>query len=226
MYRIVEAPNHDGGSISLHLPKFAEFEDEDTLKVIDILIGRVADLVDLVMLYRGKEKRLEGLANIYHDLALFTYEAHEVLNEQFINDIKERKNYMSGVITEELLKKYSQPNTKIVTFNTKVVGTSFRNKEDIDAVGDGDYVLIEPEIGNEFDPFACKVIHNDTGSHIGYIMKQNTAGIPLSKEVWENTIRKGDLYIGRVTVTGGENGKQRGLNLQVKHLHVPQEGEE
>jgi len=123
------------------------------------------------------------------------------------------------VITEDLLKKYPLDRCEISEFNTKVVGTSFRDAKDIDAVEDDDWVLIVPEIDNPYDPFACMVIHDKTNAHIGYLSKVNSIGSNLSEEVCKN-IKNGDLYVGKVETTGGTQGKTKGLNLNIRRLHI------
>lgn len=131
------------------------------------------------------------------------------------------------LITEELLNKYPDERTEITGFFTKVTGTSFREKENpgvLALVNDEDYVLIQPEFGNEYDPHACRVLHNNTGNHIGYLQMVDQAGKELSKEVWKNIVQEGDLYIGRVTRTGGTAAKKNiGFNLEVKRLHISQD---
>lgn len=122
-------------------------------------------------------------------------------------------NLAQQVITEELLLKYSNKNTKTEAFHTKIVGTTFRNQEDLDKIQNGDYVLLDPEVGNPHDPFAVRVLHNNTGNHIGYIKRE------LNKDIWENTVKLGHLYIAKVEITGGtEDKKTKGYNLTVKHV--------
>ena len=119
---------------------------------------------------------------------------------------------MGKVLNEELLAKYTPDRVEIKEFNTKIVGTTFRKPEEVALVEDGDFVLVEAEIGNVHDSYAVRVVHDDTGNHIGYMPASD-----FSKEVWENSVKNGHLFVGRVTKTGGGT-KQVGYNLRVRQL--------
>lgn len=135
-----------------------------------------------------------------------------------------------GFISEDVLMKYPPERTEVTIFNTKIVGTTFRTQDalkngqedPIEQIEDGDFIIIRQEIGNPYDEYACQIIHDKTGNHVGYLMKENTVGTQLSEEVWKN-ISNGDLYLGKITTTGGMNGKQRGFNLEVRRLHLKSE---
>jgi hypothetical protein len=135
--------------------------------------------------------------------------------EKETEDEREEYKKMSGVITEDLLRKYATPKTNIEEFYTKIVGTTFKNKEELDEVDDGDYALLDPEVDNKYDEFAVRVIHDKTGNHIGYISKE------MNEKIWKNAIYNGDLYLARITITGNTEEKQRGFNINVRHLSVP-----
>ena len=120
------------------------------------------------------------------------------------------------VITEDLLVRYHPDTVDIEVFHSKVVGTSFRKNAageplDLSFVQDGDFVLIEAEIGNPHDEFACRVVHNETETHMGYLPRET------ARDVHDGSTRKGFLYIGRVTVTGKDKAN-RGYNLQIRCL--------
>jgi hypothetical protein len=124
---------------------------------------------------------------------------------------------MGKIITEDLIAKYAPDMVDVLTFHTKVVGTTFRNPEHLKEVENGDFVLLDPEVGNPADPHAVKVLHDRTGNHIGYVRKETDNGDALASEVWHNTNFKGHLYVARVQITGA--GKENvGFNLEVKHL--------
>jgi hypothetical protein len=117
------------------------------------------------------------------------------------------ENLIKGITKEQL-----EQNYEVSVFGTKVVGTSFRNQEDIDLVEDNDYIYIEPEENNQYDPNACKVIHDKTGNHIGYIKAD------LAKDI-KQQIKQGDIFIGKAETTGGTVNKQKGINLEIRRIH-------
>lgn len=220
LYTITHIPETIGSTVSIALTE-AEINDQEILTAIELALESFGECISEALKIKTVDGRLETLSNINHDLQLFVFDTKERIKEE--ENIWEVSDFVSEVITEELLLKYAVPNRQITEFNTKVVGTSFRNPEDIEAVEDGDFVLLDPEVGNPHDPFACRVVHDKTGAHIGYVKKIDDAGKLLSKEIWENTIKLGDLYLGKIEVTGGVAGKAKGFNLTVRRIHVPQE---
>lgn len=117
------------------------------------------------------------------------------------------------VLTEEVLSRYSKAKKR--EFKTAAVGVTFRDPAHIDAVNTGDFGLLSPELDNEYDQHAVAIIHNETGNKVGYIKRE------LNKEIWENIVNNGDLYLIKFTRTGGpEEGKANtGLNLHVIRMY-------
>jgi hypothetical protein len=118
---------------------------------------------------------------------------------------------MGKVFTEEMAQRYSDLSKfDVIIRHSKVVGTTFRPQDHIELVQTGDFLVILPEIGNPHDEFACRVMHDITGNHVGYISRD------ISREVWENATN-GDLYVAKAEVTG-EQFENKGLNLMIRHL--------
>jgi len=120
------------------------------------------------------------------------------------------------IITEELLSQYSL--AKRETFHSSVVGTTFRDQKHIQAVEDGDFALLNPELDNKFDSTAVAVIHNNTGNIIGYIKRE------LNTDIWTNIVKNGNLYVCKITKTGGTEDKPNiGFNLTIIRLYYERE---
>lgn len=120
------------------------------------------------------------------------------------------------IITEELLERYSS--SKRQSFYTSVVGTTFRDQEHIQAVSDGDYAVLEPELENQYDKTAVSVVHNNTGNVIGYIKRE------LNSDIWNNIVKSGDLYVCKISKTGGTDEKPNvGFNLTVVRMYNERE---
>lgn len=116
------------------------------------------------------------------------------------------------ILNDEIMAPYA--NAKKQTFHTAAVGVTFRDKEHIEAVETGDYVLLSPELDNEYDSTAVAIIHNQTGNKIGYIKRD------LNSEIWNNIIKNKNLYIAKVEKTGGTESKPNiGFNLSVMRLY-------
>lgn len=121
-----------------------------------------------------------------------------------------------GVITEDLLGRYHPDNVDIEVFHSKVVGTTFRRNAlgeqlDLSFIEDGDFVLVEAEIGNPADENACRVVHNETGIQIGYIPAETAV------DVHKGSVELGYLYVGKITVTGKDK-PNKGFNLEIRCL--------
>lgn len=120
------------------------------------------------------------------------------------------------IITEDLLLQYT--NAKRQSFHTSVVGTTFRDPEHIQAVHDGDFALLSPELDNKFDSTAVAVMHNNTGNIIGYIKRE------LNADIWNNIVKNGDLYVCKITKTGGTEEKPNvGFNLTIMRFYYERE---
>jgi len=116
------------------------------------------------------------------------------------------------LLNEELLEKYADANRQ--TFYTSVVGTTFRDQEHIKKVNDGDFAVLIPELDNKYDTTAVSVVHNDTGNCIGYIKRD------LNSDIWQNIVKSGDLYVCKITKTGGTEDKPNiGFNLTVVRMY-------
>ena len=117
-----------------------------------------------------------------------------------------------NLLNEELLEKYADASRQ--TFHTTVVGTTFRDQEHIKKVNDGDFAVLIPELDNKYDATAVSVVHNDTGNCIGYIKRD------LNSDIWQNIVKSGDLYVCKITKTGGTEDKPNiGFNLTVVRMY-------
>jgi hypothetical protein len=112
---------------------------------------------------------------------------------------------MSVLNQEELLSLLNS--NSIGKFNTKVVGTSFRDKSVIDSVQSDEFFVLLPELGNEHDENAVMVVRNDDGAHVGYISREYNQRI-------KEQILNGSRFLARSTVTG-EGKENKGINLLV-----------
>jgi hypothetical protein len=120
------------------------------------------------------------------------------------------------LLNEELLEKYSD--AKRQSFHTSVVGITFRDQDHIKKVNDGDFAVLIPELENQYDSTAVSVVHNDTGNCIGYIKRD------LNKDIWNNIVKNGDLYVCKITKTGGTEDKPNvGFNLTVVRMYHERE---
>lgn len=120
------------------------------------------------------------------------------------------------VISEELLSQYST--AKRETFHSSVVGTTFRDKGHISLVEDSDFALLSPELDNKYDSTAVAVVHNNTGNVIGYIKRE------LNTDIWNNIVKNGDLYVCKITKTGGTEDKPNvGFNLTIVRFYYERE---
>ncbi len=94
-------------------------------------------------------------------------------------------------------------------FYTKVNGTSFVDRFIVESVGDNEIVVLVPDLDNEFDENAVKVVRNVDGEKIGYVPAQTAKDMKIKEN-----ILNGDTYLAKVEVTG--KGKEnRGFNLKV-----------
>lgn len=120
------------------------------------------------------------------------------------------------VISEELLSQYSMAQRQ--TFHSSVVGTTFREPEHIKLVEDGDFALLSPELDNKYDSTAVAVLHNNTGNIIGYIKRE------LNTDIWNNIVKNGDLYVCKISKTGGTEDKPNiGFNLTIVRFYYERE---
>jgi len=92
-------------------------------------------------------------------------------------------------------------------FNTKVVGTTFRDPDVIESVETGEFFVLLPELDNEHDDNAVMVVRNNDNAHVGYISRE------LNKTIKES-ILNGDRFLARSTVTG-QDKENKGINLLV-----------
>lgn len=119
------------------------------------------------------------------------------------------------VITDELLGKYPDDVREYEDFYSKINGTTFaveERKVDFSKVQEGDFVLLQAEIGNPHDDHAVMVIHNISEDHLGYLPKDT------AYDVWENIMKRGHLYVGRISEVTGKGRENQGYNLQVRHI--------
>ena len=71
---------------------------------------------------------------------------------------------------------------------------------------------------NKFDSTAVAVIHNNTGNIIGYIKRE------LNTDIWNNIVKNGNLYVCKITKTGGTEDKPNiGFNLTIIRLYYERE---
>lgn len=120
------------------------------------------------------------------------------------------------VITEELLSRYIDAERQ--EFFTSVVGITFRDQNHIKLVKDGDFAILQPEFDNQYDKNAVCVIHHETGNIIGYIKRE------LNTDIWNNIVNKGNLYVCKITKTGGTEQKPNiGFNLRVMRYFYEQQ---
>ncbi len=94
-------------------------------------------------------------------------------------------------------------------FNTKVAGTTFHSRQDaIDASLVDVGVLLLRDYGNPYDEFAILVLRADDGRQVGYIKQDYTQHLaPFTKYQ--------ELSAIVTAVTGGDDGKNRGVNIYV-----------
>jgi len=94
-------------------------------------------------------------------------------------------------------------------FHTKVAGTTFENRQNaIDASLVEVGVLLLRDYGNPYDEFAIQVLRADDGRQIGYIKQDYTQHLaPFT--------RYQELSAIVTAVTGGDEGKNRGVNIYV-----------
>lgn len=119
-------------------------------------------------------------------------------------------------LPEETINRYS--GAKRESFYTVVVGTTFRPADDIASVDDGDFAFLTAELNNEHDKTAVAVVHQKTTNHIGYIKRE------LNKDIWDNIVNNGDLYVCRIERTGGTESKPNiGFNLNVIRMYFEDE---
>lgn len=85
-----------------------------------------------------------------------------------------------------------------------LVGVTFRGSDAKEIVKhltpeDGHLLSLEPEPDNDYDSNAVRVVHNPTGTHLGYLARENNYEVfkalereePLTVEIvgFENTIK-------------------------------------
>ena len=98
------------------------------------------------------------------------------------------------------------------TFATKVVGITFEGRQAVaEGICEGDELLLERQPDNAFDPNAIALIAPD-GSQVGFLRRQIAAALAPR-------IDDGVEYEACVLqVTGGEDGRSLGINVQVTRI--------
>lgn len=94
-------------------------------------------------------------------------------------------------------------------FHTKVVGVTFENRQRyIRRMSEGEYVTLERDPMNPYDPNAIKVV-NKAGYQIGYISRELAEKIAYRMD-------SGVRYTtGVIGITGNNPGERLGVNLLV-----------
>jgi len=94
-------------------------------------------------------------------------------------------------------------------FHTKVVGCTFDNRQDaVDASLADVGVLLLRQYGNPYDEFAIQVLRADDGRQVGYLMKVYSPHLARFTQYQQ-------LSAIVTALTGGEDGKARGVNIYV-----------
>ena len=113
--------------------------------------------------------------------------------------------YIARVYTE---------NMKEVNYHSKIVGTTFENRQDILAHLEGDESLrVRREPENQYDPRAVAVDVDIKGKWypVGYIAKDK------NKDIAEALDAGREVEIKISEVTGGDKGKNLGMNICLKY---------
>ena len=113
--------------------------------------------------------------------------------------------YIARVYTE---------NMKEVNYHSKIVGTTFENRQDILAHLEGDESLrVRREPENQYDPRAVAVDVDIKGKWypVGYIAKDK------NKDIAEALDAGREVEIKLSEVTGGDKGKNLGMNIYLKY---------
>lgn len=103
---------------------------------------------------------------------------------------------------------------KKVNYHSKIVGTTFENRQDILAHLEGDESLrVRREPENQYDPRAVAVDVNIKGKWypVGYIAKDK------NKDIAEALDAGREVEIKISEVTGGDKGKSLGMNICLKY---------
>lgn len=103
---------------------------------------------------------------------------------------------------------------KEVNYHSKIVGTTFENRQDILAHLEGDESLrVRREPENQYDPRAVAVDVNIKGRWypVGYIAKDK------NKDIAEALDASREVEIKISEVTGGDKGKNLGMNICLKY---------
>lgn len=103
---------------------------------------------------------------------------------------------------------------KEVNYHSKIVGTTFENRQDILAHLEGDEILrVRREPKNQYDPRAVAVDVDIKGKWypVGYIAKDK------NKDIAEALDAGRDVEIKISEITGGDKGKNLGMNICLKY---------
>lgn len=109
---------------------------------------------------------------------------------------------------------------KEVNYHSKIVGTTFENRQDILAHLEGNEILrVRREPENQYDPRAVAVDVDIKGRWypVGYIAKDN------NKDIAEALDAGREVEIKISEVTGGDRGKNLGMNICLKYEKDEQE---
>ena len=113
--------------------------------------------------------------------------------------------YIARVYTE---------NMKEVNYHSKIVGTTFENRQDILAhLEGGESLRVRREPENQYDPRAVAVDVDIKGKWypVGYIAKDK------NKDIAEALDAGREVEISISEVTGGDKGKNLGMNICLKY---------
>ena len=105
-------------------------------------------------------------------------------------------------------------NVKEVNYHSKIVGTTFENRQDILAhLEGGESLRVRREPENQYDPRAVAVDVDIKGKWypVGYIAKDK------NKDIAEALDAGHDVEIKLSEVTGGDKGKNLGMNICLKY---------
>ena len=105
------------------------------------------------------------------------------------------------------------------SFATKVVGVTFEGRQAaLGSLSEGDELLLERQPDNAHDPSAIAVFA-ETGDQLGFLRRQVAAAIAPAMDA-------GAEYVAHVLqVTGGEEGRSYGVNIQVERLEDEPSGQ-
>ena len=172
------------------------------------------------------KKAIGGLIQEHGDnkitLAKEIYKMIDVMQDEWEKaNYPTEEEFYEGINTEERLeeelsqeieKHNAKQNEETFYCHSKVVGTTFREKEQKlpwDEFRAGDLLILEREPTNEFDKNAVKVIWS-RGIHIGYIPKQTAISV-------SELIKDGHKLYAKINeITGGTDDKtNKGINIKI-----------